>query len=303
MTSTVGLVKRFHQLASDYDNRPVVVQRGTVRSIMRFVGHEEWEVRSTAAETLLLLAKHPDNKEPLCREKGLIEAIFAEYRDTEGKDPELHDTYAAIFDELRSVLETDAAADAGDDEGATPQNDGHSVRTVQNRPTRVRQGAKASRSLLLTVVNLTPTTHDELDHLLQTTRGVVSYTIDCPTKAVRVFGSVVTAALRTVLEDGGFEVEVVSDDVVAGDADADAGDENASSAASGLPSYRQSGAQGSSRLNIFGNVDWRRTIVLHGIEGNSLQARLDRQKEERERKHAASKGAMSSFLGKLKSWW
>lgn len=292
--SELSLVKRFKQLASDYDNRPVVVRRGTVKSIMRFVQHEEWEVRHTAAETILLLAQHPDNKEPLCREPGFLDAVFEAYKSSEHADPKLHEVYSELFEELRSVLATTEDGDDGASSAVGPARDDGSIRTVKNRPTRVKQGATISRSLVLNVANLTAANQDELEELLQTIRGVVSYAIEPETRSVRVFGSTQTAALVAVLADGGFEVSVANDEEVERDENADG------KPARPQPTYQSSFA---SKLNIFGDFDWRRTLVLHGIEGNSLQARLQKQKDERARKHQKDTSTMASMLNKLKSWW
>ena len=296
MADELTLVKRFHQLASDWDNRPVVVRRGTVKSIVRFMRHQEWEVRHTAAETILLLAKHPENKEPLCREPGFLDELFECYKSAEVNDPKLHDTYSEVFEELRSVLA--AAEMPGNDENGPA--DGASIRTVRNRPTRVKHGASVSRSVTLTVANLTASTHAEMENTLQTTRGIVSYTIDVPDRCVRIFGSTPTAALVTVLTDCGFQVEVASDEAIARGSIGDENGDAADFANKPQPTYKGSTF---GRLNFFGDFDWKRTLVLHGIEGNSLQARLEQQKAERARKNQQEKGAMANLLGKLKSWW
>jgi hypothetical protein len=294
MATELSLVKRFHQLAQDYDNRPVVVRRGTVKSILRFMQHDDWEVKHEAAATVLLLAQHPDNKEALCREKGFLPTLFESYKDSEIADPRLHEIYSEVFEELRAVLAVEEGQDALNAvDGTLSNRDDGSIRTVKNRPTRVAQGASSSRALTISVANLTPSTHDELENLLQTTRGVVSYTIDVPEKSVRIFLSTQTSALKLVLTDGGFDVDVVSEEAIERNEDAE-------NAAAPRPTYKTGGLRG---LNIFGDVDWKRTLVLHGIEGNSLQARLERQKEERARKHEQSKSTMSTLLGKLKSWW
>jgi len=290
------LAKRFRTLANDMANRPVVARRGTLPSLLKFLQHHEWEVRHEAAHTILLLAQHPDNPEFLCREPAFIKTVYEAYKAAEMEDPELHGIFQKIFNELRHVLaQSEETTHVLDEENENAVDHMASARVAKNRGTRVRQGAALSRSLVIKIENLSAATHDELEHLLQTIRGIISYTVDAPLKTVRMFVSTQTSVLVMVLSDGGFEVSVVSDEVV------QRSTPDTMSESGYAPSYRS--MAGATKQPSGSFSDFRRTLVLHGLESNSLQARVAKQKEEQQRKYQQERGTISGLLGKLKSWW
>lgn len=286
MADDVAIAKRFHALSEEFANRPVVARRGTLPTLSRYLKSNSREVRYLAAQTLGLLAAHPENPELMCRESGLVDALFDVYKKSELEDPELHAAIGIIFSGLKVALKVSVA----DDQPAPNINDGESVRTVKNRPHRIRQSSLQHRAVQLQVSNLTSANdRAELEEVLQTTRGVVSYTINDHDRMVTLQLSASTATLLKLLSDAGFNCDVVSDVAIT----RTPGLAGTGATASYLPS---------TVLQDDGS-DFRQSLVLHGVDHNTLATRLQRQREE-QRKGSTERNAISSFIGKLTAgWW
>lgn len=312
--SALVLAQRFLTLSQEYNNRPVVVRRGTLPSLMKLLANRSWEVRHTAAKTLELLAEHPQNPEFMCREKGLVQSLYDAFQESDISDPELHATLARVFDHLKQALGGDAAGSQDDermDDGGLAT--GESIRTVKNRPTRVKQGATTSRRVVLSVAGLSqPEVASGIEDLLQTTRGIVSYTVDPGSALVSLFTSLSTDTILTVL-NGHTTVDcrVVSEEEFA----AVAPPPSSSRGGVAMPSYggqyRRGGggilgaATSSSARHGDPMAAFRHSLVIHGADSNSLASRIAREKEDEKRRQMESqRTSVSSFLSKLaKSWW
>jgi hypothetical protein len=335
----LSLVQRYKALAENYNSRPIVARRGSLVTLLKFLQHEDREVRFVAATTIALLADHPENPEVICCQEGLVQALFDRYKCSELEDPEIRQVIAGIFQCLRPVLDRDenaarggavhgkAGDGAADESAATAtalldldENRGNfaeneSVRTVKNRPTRIRQQSNVVyKSIVLNLPCLaTSQEFQDLAELLQTTKGVISYTVkhnegDEAGAAggaggngaeLTVFASTPTAVLIKLLGDQGFAADLVSETVV--ENAAQRGGAGGNGAADGRrPMYRSGlGGAGAPGLSSFYH-----SLVLHGSHNNSLSERLRKQKEERERKAASELSSITGFIGKLtKGWW
>ena len=301
----LALVNRYAALSEAYDTRPVIARRGTLPSLLKFLRHPNREVRVGAVKTLLLLSAHPENPEVMCRQEGLVKALFALYKASESEDPELNESISGVFENLKPALGSASDGNANAENMPPAIADSGSVRTVKNRPTRIRStGNVQFRTVVFAMHGMEcQEDYDELGELLQTTKGVISYTLErCATDAtivaaatnfrpaqLNVYLSTPTATLLKLLIDQGFDAELVKETIL---------DRHQVPAAGTGPQYdNAAGNQG-------GASAFRKSLVLHGAEANSLSERLRRQREEREKKTQEERGSISGFLSKLTaSWW
>lgn len=288
MTDELAVLTRLHSIAKEYDNQPVVVRRGA-GILLKFLSHENYDIRKLAAETLQLLSGHPDNPEYLCRERGLVQMLYACYRKAEADDPLLFDVYSSIFDNLKPALES-----GGEENLPAPKPtlvaDGESARVAKNRSARVKSGSmNQCRAMVLAISNMNDGI-DELQETLVTTRGVISYTLQQQNKQVVVFLSTPTATLLKILSDSGFDVNVVSESLVDRSAAQHASLDGTT--ASGYARYASEAA----------DSEYKRSLVLHGIEMNSLAARIRKQHDDRN--SSEKKGTLNRVFSALTSgWW
>eukprot|EP00744_Colponema_vietnamica_P012106 GILI01017000.1.p1 GENE.GILI01017000.1~~GILI01017000.1.p1 ORF type:complete len:328 (-),score=78.30 GILI01017000.1:113-1096(-) len=315
----INIARRFLTLSQDFNNRPVVARRNTVPTLLRFLQHQDRDVRLCAAEALANLSDHPENPTFLCNEKGFVAVVFQVYKDSDVADPEVHDALTKVFESLRAVLAADEdrtkeqqqKQEAGNDkENHSPTKasknrfmaDGESARFAKNRRTRISNSITACRNMLIEIDGADEIVADgrkaAFDELLQTTRGVVSYSIDWANGRANLFLSTPTTVLVKLLEDSGFSISVAheSDPVQLGSPS------HSARPAHGGPSYIRSG---NLNANVYDQV-FRHTLVLHGSsEDNTLGARLQRQKEEENMKRTAKdKSHVAMFVSKLTAgWW
>jgi hypothetical protein len=288
MSAELGLAKRLHTLSSDYDNQPLVARRGIIGSLMKFMQSTSTEVRITAADTVRLLSSHPENPEYLVRERGLVPLLFQCFQDSEAENQELHGIYAAIFENLRPALGMDKEGEEGGNEGGDMMDKLESVRTVKRRTARTKHStAFKSRRLVIGFEADEEATKEDIDEVLQTTRGVVSYTVDMDTHTMQLYLSTATEAVVKLLEDAGFKCDVQFEGPM---------ESRPTSAAHG---------DGPGYLDDAKQSEYKRSLVLHGMDGNSLASRIEKRKQEQQRKKMqAERGHIASFISKLtSSWW
>jgi hypothetical protein len=291
----LSLARRFNTIAKDYANRPVVARRNTVPTLLRFLTNGDREVRRLACETIFFLCDHPENPDFLCHEKGFVQGVFEAYKETEGTDPELHNFLDAAFGKLRVAI-PDAQGD-GDGDASISIADGESARIAKSRTTRVQKTAQTCRSLEISVSNLGAESVAELEEVFHTTRGVISFTIDLESKSAKLYMSTATLTLLKIMADSGFRAEVVSEvEVARGSVPQNSGN-GAAASTSAAPGYLSSIKSLASGL--------RNTLVVHGVENNTLSMRMKRMKEEEMReKNKQEKSAITNFMSKLTAgWW
>lgn len=310
-TTELSIAQRIYTLAEDPAKRPVIVRRNTLPTLMRLIPHKDHKVRWTAVSALQLLSSHPDNIEPCCAEKGLLQLLYNTMKDAECTDPELYEITANIFANLKSAL-GNSNEDASDNGAHGAAADvGGSARIARNRTARVLKGsARECRSMTLKFGGAAASRKSlkdaagcgELEELLQTIRGVVSYSVDQSSRSATLFLSTPTATLLQVLRDEGFDdATVVGESAPQLSTSSNGG---RGGGIGGIPSYLAQDNGGSS--SFFGaGIDFMKSLVVSGVDSNSLAARLKKQKEEEQRKKtAAAKGHVASFIGKMTaSWW
>ncbi|MDP2058878.1 MAG: hypothetical protein Q8J97_03995, partial [Flavobacteriaceae bacterium] len=302
-------------LSQDRATQPVVARRNTMPTLMKFVQHHNSEVQLIAAQTIELLSSHPDNPEFMCREAGFLALMYNMFKETEIDNPELHDVFARIFDNLRPVLMKNAPpsqTSRGGDENTPPSGtssgaccDGESARVSKYRSTRVLVGAAAmpSRSLKLALQDFdnSEAMRSELEELLQTVRGVISYSIDATGECATLLLTTPTPTLLKLVSDAGFcgsvaeEVEV---DQGGHATDGNAFQQRAGAADGARRSFLR-------RASFHPTSDFLKSLVPHGVDSNSLAERLKRQKEEQLRtKKEAESSTIRSFISTLTTgWW
>lgn len=305
--SELSLARRYQALVREYNNRPIVARRNTVPALLKLLMSSEREVRLVAAEVIATLCDHPENPEFMCHEKDFLPTIYNAFQHSESADEELHIILGSVFDSLRVCLEEQQATAADQ----TRRADGESARIASGRTTRVLKGAGKCRSLTLHV-EVAAASDDqedecaaaqvgrtlqraELDAVLHTIRGVVSFSVDIDASRCTLYTSTSTVAVLNILSDSGFRARVIEESDFADSSTSGYGDGVFAAARGG---YIDSIKQLASSI-------YRNTLVLHGTDSNTLAARLKQQKEEAMRKkNQKEKSQINSFLSKLTTgWW
>lgn len=290
----LSLARRYHTLAKEYSHRPVVARRNTIPSLLKLLRSSDREVRLLAAETILFLAEHPENPEFLCHEKDFLACIYNEYQQSEATDAEIHGVVGNVFDHLRVCLEKEGE---GASRGATA--DGESCRIAKGRSTRVARGVGQCRYVTVEIANASSHNLPQLEDSLHTIRGIVSYTMDIPTKRFTLYTSTPSGTIAKVLTDAGFTTVVISDMEAVVDEQENVGGFRKHSFAQGAaPGYLNSAFRGGASI-------YQHTLVLHGMDSNTLASRIQQQKEEEMRKkNRAEKSQLNKFMSKLTAgWW
>lgn len=69
VVNEVSVVTKLYKLALDPANQPYIVRRNILPTLVKFLSNKDTDVVQRSAETLQLLASHPDNPDYMCREK------------------------------------------------------------------------------------------------------------------------------------------------------------------------------------------------------------------------------------------
>ncbi|RNF26886.1 uncharacterized protein Tco025E_00849 [Trypanosoma conorhini] len=317
LNTELALVKRFHALSKNYENRPVVARRSTLPALVRFLGSKDRETRKYSLAALQLLAEHPENVELLTEERALVKEVFRVHKDAEYDDPELFDLTNKVLDLLEPALvgrdprqqEAPEARDVGCSGGNgrmedTKANDG-SFLARRSRAARVLRGvgSDAIHTVLLDIPALDPRNGDDLatiEDIFQSTRGVLSYSIFLEQRQAQLFMTCETRALRQSLLDSGFEFIVVQDDVV--NQGIFGGDEGGGHVGNNRGYYGgEAPPRRPSYLESLTNTLYETALVLRGGGGrdDSLSGRVRRQ-QDREQRGTSMLGQVASALSK---WW
>eukprot|EP00760_Papus_ankaliazontas_P025474 PhM_4_TR2731/c0_g1_i1/m.100180 len=288
----LALSGRVRGLCEDYSNRPYIVRRGVLSTLIKFLQHTSRDVQFNAAEALKLLSEHPENPEPMCKERGLLQALATAYQNTEGTDVEIFNLVADVVANLEAALDR---KDQGRPSEGPQVNETQSAMTTKNRGNRIVHSVVGrTRTVVLDVPAMTENLTRDLGDLLECTRGVVSYTLDPMERTATLYTSTPTPTLLRLLEDKGFVAVVRSESNPQPRSSA----QRRSSTA--IPQYLTGkGAEGS---------DYMKTLVLHGMDTNSLSSRVERQKLEKARqakeKNARQVGQIQGFFQKMTAgWW
>mmetsp|Transcript_34493 Transcript_34493/g.40335 ORF Transcript_34493/g.40335 Transcript_34493/m.40335 type:complete len:323 (-) Transcript_34493:75-1043(-) len=318
LSPELNLAKRYLSLVQDFKNRPVVARRNTIPSLLKLLKSTDVDVRLVAAETIALLAEHPDNPQFLCKEKEFLRTVYEAYHDSE-VDELFHSLLSRVFDALRVCLDENESEQARTDEhidpavvesrpeptssNAPPVDGAESARIAKGRTTRILKSVGRCRTLTLQVWlateqrgnTLSPRVSSDLQELLHTTRGVVSFSIDSTEAKVTMFASTALLTLKQLLRDGGYECDVIGE--VKLESSSVNADTNSSSNRS-APRYLDS-------IKSFASSLYQNSLVLHGTDANTLASRLKQQKEEARRKRNQKEvSQVHSFLTKLTAgWW
>ncbi|ORC90324.1 uncharacterized protein TM35_000081220 [Trypanosoma theileri] len=338
LNTELALVKRFHMLSKNYDNRPVIARRNTLPSLVRFVGSKDRETRQYALAALHLLAQHPENVELLAEQNGLVKEVFKVYKDTEYDDPELHDLSNELLNCLEPVLlgrdprkETTSTAVVGSSGsgGGGGGGDGSSLNeSTMNDSFTMARRARAARVLrgvgsdvihtvILDIPALDPQSGDDLatiEDIFQTTRGVVSYSVFLENRQARLFITCDTRAVQQVLSDAGFESIVVRDEVVGQDVfGGDTSSLNANNNNSNnnnTRSYYDSGPQKRqpTYFESLTNSIYQTALVLRGgggggVGSNSGNDTLSARVQQQRAREQQGNSTLSQVTKVLAKWW
>nr|CCC94027.1 conserved hypothetical protein [Trypanosoma congolense IL3000] len=313
LNTELALAKRFHMLSKNYNNRPVIARRNTLPTLIRFLRSNDRETRHYSLSALLLLAQHEENVELLSLERSLVQGVYDVYKDADYDDPQLHEIADQILNCLAPVLqsrdprkaEQGGAACAGSSSGVieTDSLNGSFTSARRVRACRVLRGVgtDAIHTVLIDIPALDPNSGDNvetIEDILQTTRGVLSYSIFVENRQVRLFMTCETSFLQQVLLEAGFESVVVRDDVVNQDMFGNGGDAS-KGAGSGLGNSSYYGGAPDQRrptyLESVANTIYQSAVVLSGssVDDNTLASRVQQQRAREEKGESAL-----SFLSK-----
>jgi hypothetical protein len=289
--SEIALSNRLRALCEEYSNRPYIVRRGVLSTLVKFLQHENREIHLNAAETLRLLSEHPENPEPMCKEKGLLQALATAFQVAENVDADMFQVVGEVVGNLEAALDRRTSE-------ATPAiPETESSMTAKNRGTRIVHSVVGrTRTVVLEIPTLSDANASGLSDLFECTRGVVSFTLDTVGHTATLYSSTSTPTILRLLEDKGFIALVRSE------TNPTARGAQVRTSTTQLPQYLSGkGAAGD-------GSDYLRSIVLHGVDGNSLSSRLERQKQEKTRsakeKNAKQVAGLQGFFQKITTgWW
>ncbi|EKF32643.1 hypothetical protein MOQ_003498 [Trypanosoma cruzi marinkellei] len=316
LNTELALVKRFHMLSKNYDNRPVVARRSTLPALVRFLGSKDRETRQYSLDALYLLAQHPENVELLAEERALVQEVFKVHKDAQYDDPELYELANQLLDLLEPALQ---GRDPRREEAPNPKDTGSSGRNGRmdddavDENSSIKRRSRAARVLRgvgldvihtvdLDIPALDPRNGDDLslvEDIFQSTRGVLSFSIFLEQRRARLFITCEAEALQQVLSDAGFESIVVRDDVVNQEIFGDDGgshlSNNRSYYSGETPSKRPS------YLESLTNTIYETALVLAGggSKDDTLSGRVRRQQDREQRGSSAWDRAKKS----LSKWW
>ena len=323
LTSTeVALSKRLRILCTDYENRPYVVKRGVLPTLVKFLSHENLLIAVNAAESLHVLSEHPDNPTPMCKENALLPALSKAYQtySTMASNPSIRteQPYDNAADDLQSVnteasfSSTDPSStpicahlaeliskivanlessleEVGSPETAQPSqitdetsmwmNDSHSHARIQSSV--IHQ----TRSVVLDIPSLTEDTVNQLATLLETIRGIISFTIDFNRHVVRLLLTTPTPTFLRILDDHGFIAIILHEENVQQNNFHHITDEN-------TPQYV---SQGEYRRTRHGSSrkEGNNSLIPHGRR---------RSKHKKGKRHPSAHNDGQTLFGRISSW-
>lgn len=321
LSSELALVQRYLEFSRRYETRPVIARRNTLPSFSRFLTSKDREIRKHIVEAVYLLAQHPENVVLLAEDQPIIDGVFHNYREGQYDDPELHELSSQVLDLLSPAIPNgdprrlEVLRRAAED-GALAQATGRSSTASAARLSEAREGfddseqscsqrgsvvGRAMRNESSHVVTFdipalnARTDTSEIEALLHSTRGVVSYTFAAQMHQLRVFMS--SAALKPFqasLTDAGYANLIVCDErVKTNEYGADTNRCSYYDEENERPTYLQSAKNFASSL--FSSV-----IVYSRNQESSLAARVQRQKEMEEK---ATNRTADRLAKALAQWW
>eukprot|EP01012_Entosiphon_sulcatum_P054538 TRINITY_DN75411_c0_g1_i1.p1 TRINITY_DN75411_c0_g1~~TRINITY_DN75411_c0_g1_i1.p1 ORF type:complete len:320 (-),score=62.14 TRINITY_DN75411_c0_g1_i1:169-1029(-) len=278
LVNELSVVNKLWALSTDYNNQPYIVRRGILPTLVKFLHSPEPQVTLLTAQCLEQLASHPDNPEYMCREKGLVSAVYKLYS-LPDISPKLKTTLAAVLKHLSSALPAEETPRAVPSSSACPPST-----TAASEPSEPPNRKK--RNITLCLKGEAKAQLQDIDSCLRKHPGVISYSFNDQEQIATVYGTALPATVARALGDAGFPAEVVKDREAQRVEQAEQAE---------APSYLPEEADTA-------ESDYKRSLVTTGE--NSLAARLERRRQEKLREREMQKqqqGAMSSFFRKLTS--
>eukprot|EP01064_Diplonema_japonicum_P032661 TRINITY_DN6193_c0_g2_i1.p1 TRINITY_DN6193_c0_g2~~TRINITY_DN6193_c0_g2_i1.p1 ORF type:complete len:294 (+),score=51.81 TRINITY_DN6193_c0_g2_i1:38-919(+) len=284
MATELSVVNRLLALSGDVANQPYIARRGILPTLKRFMTNGDIEVQLVAAKTLRLLASHPDNPDYIAAEAGMVQTVLTTYDGTESAD--LKAELEGVMAHLKAAAPTTSASSSS---AKGKKKDGKTYPTVPEQHkkqlaprTRTEKTKIQRRHMLLKAPAVNSANVDDLEHLLQNIRGMISYSIDTQQQTLNLFLSTPKHILLKHLKDVGFECEVLEEQIA-----------KAHGATGGsTPSYLSSGQSTES--------DYKRSLVATGeakdVGSGSLAARLKEQHKNRNKASAEEKNSVTGFF-------
>ncbi|KNH08487.1 hypothetical protein XU18_1056 [Perkinsela sp. CCAP 1560/4] len=239
-STDLALSKRLRVLCEDYENRPYVVKRGVLETILKFLSHENLIVATNAVEALLSLSEHPDNPTPMCREKALLPALSAAYQSysamatklsptteefnshsTDEQDAEdttstgfvdlsspptcayLAEIITKIVSNLEKSLEEITESEFADEDQVVYENN----MNLQGDDSHSRITSSVihqRRNVVLDIPSLAEENVNQLAKILENVDGIISFTIDFNRHIVRLLLTTPTPTFLRILDNHGF---------------------------------------------------------------------------------------------------
>lgn len=205
MSDPTRIVTRLRTLAQEYENRPIIVRRGVLPSLVNFLNHENPEIQTKAAETLLFLSIHPENKEAMHNEPNLVDELC-----------KIMQSQRSIRDIAKDVLVN--LAEYITDENIAKYECLKTVVQSVNRQEAQRRRKLAKlgkkKNLVLSVEKLN---NEEARRKIQTMilncKGTISYTMNVPHRRVDLYTRSKTKFVLEMFEKEGFPAQLISKEV------------------------------------------------------------------------------------------
>jgi len=256
VSKVVLVVRQLRDLSADPLSRPYIARRGVLPGIVDFLRHSSAEVVLLAAEALRNLSQHPDNLELIRSQPRLMDTLVG----LKGRS----DVADIVADCLGRLQRPSAAAPPAPS-------------AVEGRAEKHFVAAKVSRLFLSSVRQRVE------EGVLRIERGIISFTIDVATGAVRIYTYLPDAALLQTLRTHGVDATGLEREA------ADVSTEN-SAPAGPAPQYLSPG-KGRKRLAQ------ARALLLRNDADDSLVSRMARQQPPQKDE------APGGVLSRVASWF
>lgn len=202
------IVNRLRTLALDYDSRPIIVRRGVLPNLIRFLKSEDEQVKLLASETLRLLASHPENPKIMSEEANLVSTVCKVLNNKA--------THSTIKSNLQEVLINlaDFLTEEQKESSLSLQVLLQTLKRKQQEP----RDQHRKRNLVLSAEQLnSESARHEIQEVILSVKGIISFTCNIPERTIHLYTRTEPAIIMRALNDAGYESKIISDDLCSPD--------------------------------------------------------------------------------------
>jgi hypothetical protein len=294
IVDVLRVANKLRTLAQDYDNRPVIVRRGVLPSLITFLNNDTIEIRIIASETLSLLSSHPDNKQIMSAEPNLINSVCTQFKATtsaqEGqKEAVLRSNVSDILSNLIDYLSEEQMQQAG----LSLKEVLKTLRTKEQQLEQTKQIKKHNLIIEVDELRKGEAARQALQKVILQAKGTISYTISVADRRVNLYTRTSTEKILGLFSEKGFTCNVVQDVICETEYRKPTAKKNTEEDKENRePKYLSPEKKKQ-------DLAYKNSLVSHGdsYEARLAQARAKKDKKEKEQES----GGVSRFLTKITS--